>query len=51
LKKWGSAHHDRFVSDAYAKWMDDGVMEDYIILDFRSTDPQVEHGDERRFYC
>jgi len=60
-KKWGiellrdgdrlRAHHDSFVSGAYAKWMDSGVMEDYIILDFRSTNPQVAHEGKCKFYC
>jgi len=54
-KKWGiellrdgdrlSAHIARFTKGEYGKWIEDGRMEDYIVIDFRSQVPtQVEHG-------
>ncbi len=53
-KKWGiecmregirlQEHASRFdVDGAYGQWIGSGEMNDYIILDFRSTDPTLPH--------
>ena len=55
LKKWGiellrdgdrlAAHIARFTDGEYSKWIEEGMMEDYIIIDFRSQVPtRVESG-------
>jgi len=52
-KRWGieilrdgdqmEVHNDRFASGVYGKWIDGGVMEDYIMLDFHRERPLVTH--------
>ena len=52
-KRWGieilrdgdqmEVHNDRFASGVYGKWIDGGVMEDYIMLDFHRERPLVKH--------
>ena len=53
-KKWGIellrdgdrlvAHNDRYITGEYSKWIEEGKMDDYIMIDFRSTVPTVKHG-------
>ena len=53
-KKWGiellrngdklAAHDDRFTQGEYGKWIEEGMMDDYIMIDFRSNIPTDETG-------
>ncbi len=55
-KKWGIellrdrdrllAHNERFVGGEYGKWVQAGMMDDYIMIDFRSTVPIMKLGNE-----
>jgi hypothetical protein len=60
-KKWGVGllrngnrlhpHAERFTDGEYGKWMHDGTMEDYIILDFRPDIPRKDHKDKPSLLC
>src|SRR5258706_884394 len=53
-KKWGIellrdgdrllAHNERFEGGEYGKWVQAGMMDDYIMIDFRSTVPIIKLG-------
>lgn len=54
-KKWGiellrngdriNAHIKRFTKGQYGKWISDGVLKDYVIIDFRTNTPRDGHGE------
>src|SRR5258706_2836727 len=55
-KKWGIellrdrdrllAHNEQFVGGEYGKWVQAGMMDNYIMIDFRSTVPIMKLGNE-----
>jgi hypothetical protein len=54
-KKWGiellrngdriNTHIKRFTKGEYGKWISDGVLKDYVIIDFRTNTPRDSHGE------
>jgi hypothetical protein len=54
-KKWGiellcngnriNSHIKRFTRGEYGKWIHDGVLKDYVIIDFRTNTPCDGHGE------
>ncbi|PVF91002.1 hypothetical protein CPB86DRAFT_792341 [Serendipita vermifera] len=59
-KKWGVEllrngirlrdHKSRFTTGEYSNWLDEGKMEDYIMIDFRSTKPKDMSSDFKLIY-
>ena len=58
-KRWGidilrdgdqmEVQNDRFASGVYGKWIDGGMMKDYIMLDFHRERPLVKHPGRHHF--
>ena len=54
-KKWGiellrngnciNAHAKRFTQGEYGKWISKGILNDYVIVDFRTNVPRDGHGE------